>query len=598
MSNLQTHPAPPPCNSSDHTPPAHRNLTTITFALATFALAAFGVFVLPFFFPPTHLALSAAYSAGFNNRAADLAAAFVACLTFFVAWRFRLYPHTQPQHDPRPTPRLVLALSIAACIAFNGFLGWMSARTNLAVYDARYFLEAMDDVIRYHLHIYSGFNFAYGPLLLYLPIWIHSLLAPFHTGTQGAYYTALVLMQCLGLLLLHATLKALQVPRAVHVPAFVVLTLTTFNPILGINYTLVRSLLPFATLLFAARAKTPRALAIFFFLGELLQLAVSPELGFAFAAGACFYALCLAIRDRHNRPLGWLPAIAAPLAAAALFLAIFGKAYLASVFTFANGDYNLIVEPLGYILLFLLCLVWIVPRSLAADFRRHHPQALLRAGLFVLSIGLLPAALGRCEPLHVLFAGLGVYVLAVAALAPWSAPTRNLWLILFAGIIAWTQCVSFIYHQQPRVAAAILYRHAPWQESIDIARLRTLTGGQPVSVPFMIPLNIERQIKHSYLYLPDREEFRINVGDPASEDAKAARMNKTGWALIPAQIPESVYTPQTTSVSVGFGYNFYPVRQKPYISGAIIAHDLKAHWTPVASFGKWVLYHRKQREQR
>jgi hypothetical protein len=583
MSRLQfsAH-VPPPSQESPDAP----GTLVAAFAAGIFALAAFGVFVFPFFFPPTNVSPSVSYTVGFSNRVAEVAAAFVACLTFLIAWRFRLYPRTTPHRDARPTPRYILALCLAACAAFNAFSGWLLARTNLTVIDARYFLESLDDVIRYHLRIYSGFNFAYGPLLLYIPIWIHTILAPFRIGTQGAYYTALVLMQCLGLLMLHATLRALQVPRSLRIPAFILFTLTALNPVLGLNYTPIRSLLPFSTLIYATQVKPARSLAALFFLAELLQLAISPELGFAFAAGACFYAIARAIQ---SGPV-YLYAAAAPPAAALLFLAAFGRAYLSAVFTFSAGDFNLIIEPLGYILFFLLCLVWIVPRMLAADFRRGHPQALLRASLFVLSVALLPAAFGRCDLLHVLYAGLGIYILAICAIASWSSSARNLWLVLFAGVILWTHFVNYQIRPHLRQAAAIVFRHAPGPASIDIARLRAITAGQPVFVPVMIPFSIEQQLKNDHLYAPDREPFIINVAGPVAESAKVARMDQYSWALAPSHIHKFIGTPRSISGPLGVGYTFYPLRQKPHISGSIITSDLQNHWTPAANFGKWILY--------
>lgn len=587
MSQLQF-PAHAP-TSSQETPGAHRNLTVVAFATGIFALAAFGVFVFPFFFPPTDLSPSSAYAVGFNNRVAEVATAFVACLTFLIAWRFRLYPRTTPHRDARPTPRYLLALCLAAAAAFNAFSGWLLARINLTDPDPLYFLESMDDVIRYHLHIYSGFNFAYGPLLLYVPIWIHTLLTPFHIGTQGAYYTALVLMQCLGLLMLHATLRALQVPRNLRITAFILFTLAALNPVLGLNYTLIRSLLPFSTLIYATQVKPARSLAVLFFLGELLQLAISPELGFAFAAGACFYAIG---RSLQSRP-AYLYAAATPPAAALLFLATFGKAYLSSLFAFGAGDFNIIIEPLGYILFFLLCLVWIVPRMLAADFRRGHPQALLRASLFVLSLALLPAAFGRCDLLHVLYSGLGIYILAICAIASWSPSARNLWLVFFAGVLLWTQFINYYLRPPVRQAAAIAFSHAPGPDSIDIGELRAITGGQPVFVPFMIPLNIEMQLKNNGLYAPDREPFIINVANPVTESAKVARMDSAKWALVPSHIREVIGTPQSVSAIIGVGYTFYPIRNKPFAQGSIVKANLQSHWTPTATFGKWTLYHHK-----
>ena len=136
----------------------------------------------------------------------------------------------------------------------------------------------------------------------------------------------------------------------------------------------------------------------------------------AFAAGACFYAICMIARNGA----AWIPALIAPFVGAGAFLPVAGPNYLDSMRKFSHGDFNLVVEPLGYIILFLIATVWLVPRMLAGTFRQRRPEALLLASLFVVCLALVPPAFGRCDPLHVFFNGAGMFVLASVAICAYS----------------------------------------------------------------------------------------------------------------------------------------------------------------------------------
>ena len=166
---------------------------------------------------------------------------------------------------------------MAVSAAFTAALAYLLCRVNMASVDNRYFLEYMDDVSRYHQHIYVDFSFIYGPLLLYFPLFMHWLLRPFHIGIEGSYYVALVVANVLGLVLLWLTLEALPISRKVKSITLCLFTIMTMCPVMGINYTLIRFLTPFSTLLFASRIKQPWAIAFAFFLGEFSSLVSHPS---------------------------------------------------------------------------------------------------------------------------------------------------------------------------------------------------------------------------------------------------------------------------------------------------------------------------------
>ncbi|MGC2160835.1 MAG: hypothetical protein WA634_02900 [Silvibacterium sp.] len=570
----------------DQDQPGNHRLAKVLLALAIAALTAFCVFVLPFFFPLSHPSFSVSYTAGFNNKVAVVATAMISLIALTAAWRFNLFPPSPQIEDRSRIPLWMLCVSIAACVAFTAALGWMLCKTQIASNDDLYFLEYMDDIVRYHQRIYSGFSFNYGPLLLYFPIWVYAFLRHFHVGIQGSYYVALALAEAAGQVLLYLTLESLPLSRKIKVAAFWIFTIGALCPALGMNYTFVRFLAPFSTLLFASRAKNPTVLALFFLFGEMLQLAISPELGLAFAAGACFYALCLTLQ----KGWAWIPAIAAPPLGVGVFLAIAGKQYLNSIGMFSKGGYNLVIEPLFYILFFLAAVVWLIPLMLAGKFKERRPEAVLMASLFIVCLGLLPPALGFCDLLHVFFNGAGLYLLAIVAISAYRRDVRQLWLFALAGILVWTQFMNFMTRLNLRYASGIVLLHRPAPRPIDIRKLQAIVGNGKISAPFWIPYSVENQLKEGGLYLPDRDCSVLSVWDASSEAARATRLDTSRWALIPVNDPRLKETPKDSALSVGLGYKFYPERRQPYVYGDILLNDIRKNWTPIARFDEWELY--------
>ena len=554
------------------------------------SITAFGVFVLPFAFPPSHPALSGSYTAGFNNRVAAVAAALASALAFLLARPFEAVPRPRQEDDRLPIDRSVLIGCLTVCAAFTAVLGWMMTTAVVAYNDNLYFLEYMDEVVTYRLHIYRDFSFLYGPVLLYFPVAIETLLRPLHVGAQGSYYAALGIMQMAGLVLLYVTLEALPLSKSIKTITLCVFTLGTLCPLLGLNYTLVRSLLPFSTLLFASRARSPLRLSILFSLGEVLQLAVSPELGVAFAAGACFFACGRCYRQG----LSFVPAIAAPFLGAAAFLAIVGKAYLDSIAKFSSGCLNLVVQPLPYILFFLFAAVWLVPVMLARRCRDREDDAVLMLSLSVVCLGLLPAALGRCDPLHVFFNGVGAYLLAAVAISSYPKRLRNLWILGLEISLVWMQLVNFTLYLPALVYAArqdiAFYKGAQENPAAEILEIEKLIGKGRVSVPFFVPRPVEEELKRAGLYQPDRECFHIGVWDATAETARVNRMNATEWTLTPAANQTITENAHISSIVVGVGFA-YPERRQPYTFGNLIYRDLAVNWTAVTQSDDWILYH-------
>jgi len=558
-------------------------------AISVGAFTCVGVFVLPFFFPPHHPAQSGSYSAGFNNRIAVLAAGTACVLTFLWSYFFDSPKEYSRAEKQSAIPIRVVVACLGACGLFTAFFGWVLTKAGFAYNDNLYFIESMHSAIDFHLRVYRDFSFLYGPALLAWPVLVASLLRPFHISIQASYFVALTVFQLAGVLLLWATLERLPLSRKSRMAALCVFTLAVVCPLFGLNYSLVRALLPFSTLLFMSRIRRPLPMAVAFFLGEILQLLFSPELGVAFAGGACIYALCM--RARLGRL--WLAPFVAPIFGVIAFVGTVGKIYLDSMGAFSKGFLSLVIEPLPHILLLLVSAVWLVPTMAAGLLRKRREDAMIILSLAVTSLGLLPVAFGRCDPVHVVFNGVGIFLLASMALSGYTERVRKFWWAVLVLVVLWMQFVNMmVFFPSVRDAVRIAVLGTEDRETIDIAKLSDIVGRDRIAVPFLIAYAVEQQLIDAQLYAPDRECFNIRVWDDESETAKALRMNQSRWALIPKKDMRFREDSLVQWIVLGIGFP-YRDRQEPWGYGEILYANLNAQWKAVAEFGDLILYERK-----
>jgi hypothetical protein len=543
--------------------------------------------VLPFFFPPQHPALSGSYSAGFNNRIAVLSAGIACVLTFLWSYYFDSPREYSRAANQRPIPIPVVIACLIVCGLFTGGFGWLLTRSGTAYNDNLYFIEFMHSTFDFHLHIYRDFSFLYGPALLMWPVLIALLLHPFHVSMQASYFVALTMFQMAGVLLLWATLERVPLSRKSKISALCILSLSALGPLAGLNYGLVRALLPFSTLVFMSRIRRPLPMAVAFFFGEILQLLFSPELGVAFAAGACVYAWC----QRAKIGRFWIVPAVSPFAGAVAFVGLMGKPYLDSIGAFSKGCLNLVVAPVPSILLFLVSAIWLTPVMVAGFLRQRRKDAALIAGLSVVSLGLLPVALGRCDLVHVFFNGVGLFLLASIALSGYSKRVRSYWWAVLLWFVLWIPFMGAVIFS-PELKPVFPVAGTVNRQTIDIEKLGAIVGRDRIAVPFVIPYSVEQQLIDTQHYAPDRECFYIRIWDDEAETAKAQRMNQSHWALIPERNMRIHENSRASSFLVGMGFQ-YPDRRESWVYGNILYANLETHWREVTRFGGLILYEQK-----
>lgn len=217
-------------------------------ALALSALGA-GVFALPYVVPVSSSVISASSLAGFNNTVAYLA--YLVCLvltgTALTSFLGPRLPDTQPSIEIAdawaPTP--VLWAVCAAHVAL--FAGVFLVKGHVAYADGVYFQQIL---ARMHEGAvpYRDVNFLYGPAMLYPAYWLSRVIP-----VSLAYLVYYCLMYVFGLYLLYQCIRTVIGAREAAERLFVLFAAGCFNAVLGMNYVLVRFLLPLVTVVIAWR---------------------------------------------------------------------------------------------------------------------------------------------------------------------------------------------------------------------------------------------------------------------------------------------------------------------------------------------------------
>jgi hypothetical protein len=391
-------------------------------ALIVLALAL--VFLIPWFMPAgNHLVVSDSQAVGFSNRtamlglvASCLAIAGLACLgqrSGAVAGTEALMLDGRAEPGSRVSGGLVLAfviLTTGMVLLFGMLHGDRLAG------DSAYYMNAMLRVLAGGSP-YSQIEFTYGPLLLYLPLFSYRVLGQAGVQPHVVYYGWVAISSVLGLLLLVYILNRIRFRAGLRSQVFAFCAICgALSPALVLAATPLRFLLPYA--LFACSLDgcwRTRSRWLRRFAGVLavaFTFALSPEMGVALLVALLAAALPGLVHSSRSRELllglGGLLALGA---VAAVFLLL----PRASTFgAFAGGAFYLPVLPglpalafVGTMLTVSYVIGSLVASAPPADQARH-------LGWFALSLALVVPAFGRADFGHLLWNGMGAFILCAA----------------------------------------------------------------------------------------------------------------------------------------------------------------------------------------
>jgi hypothetical protein len=446
---------------------------------------------------------------GFNNTVAILALAGLLGVAALYT-RLRLvdghaslvrFPQDH-EHGMPGLPAWLFALMAALYAALTGAAALYAQQGAVAAltWESRHFLHRIKLLELYGLRPYVDFQAEYGPALMYPPVYLHRLLEPLGVSREWAYFGCHLLMNVAGVGCLYYILRHAAAPRWARGVCFLLVGVAGFAPYLGLNGVVLRFACPYASLLLGHRillrlhAATPRLRWSTTFAAVatllLINVLISPEIALAFTLAWLAYG-GLAIRQDWR-----LLAVSVTAMVVTALGCRFGlpDAYYNSLLRFSQGANNLPLLPAAHLLLYIVTLVLLVPPLLAAGLRGGTRDAPLLGAFGALTVVMAPGALGRCDPPHVLFYGLGASLLLMTGLANKSRRALAAYAVAYAVVfIGMMQVVNLVvfFNVRPRhflepvwgvrsVVATVLSDLAPR----DLSYLSALDKYARVGLPY------------------------------------------------------------------------------------------------------------------
>lgn len=580
-------------------------------ALAGAILVFWGVFYLPYSYPPQHPSSSPSYTAGFNNRI-SIAITILASLTVAGYLFFRRSPvrsgllntETPPDKIPFRDFSIVAAIYALVLTAIS-IIAALSPTYMMA--DARYFLHLISEIQFFGRHPYSDFDYAYGPALLYIPVWFYRAFAWTGITLEISYYFITNVMMLAGLFLLYWLINQLYAERRLNRWLFGAIGLGSLYLTLGANGTYTRFLFPFAALLFLRRLTNFWQIIFYLALCQWIAASISPEIGAAFFAGSCVYALA--------RGFSSTLLVLGPTLGLLIALFSFGSPFLYSIREFSSGALSWVIVPYPPMLGYLFCVIVLAPTAVVAVWRSGRHDRAVIAGYYFCGLALTPAALSRCDFVHLMFNGMGMILLASAQ---WRAYARQwqtaaiaaLAVMLFAFLGMWLvvsrhELLNPTYEAvtaltPPGVLARIADGFPPLKrENQKLSRIVV----HPVS-------SLPEQLKHEGVATPwqldkwsdaflakwgtHRPEFYtdfINVATPEGGEVKSRALLKEQWAIVPRS--PSTWLPDRATLSVRFLYPLtYKEERPPYSAAQTTLDVLRDNFHAVSQCGDYLIYKR------
>ena len=396
---------------------------TITFLFLLAIVFIVSLFTIPYLFPSSELASSMSYDYGFNNRV-GLIIVLLGIISFGIIGFCRAGKDIKI-FDIKTSGILltdylvsifILALFLLAMGITNGdrLIGHGGECT--------YFLPHIEDMVSGKLP-YKDFIFYYGPALIYIPYWIHCLLPG--TSVVFSYLLTLFIFQTIGLYCLYSIVRNLNIDSKYKRVIFFIVYFASFPTALGLNYELLRFVLPFWLLLFLS--KTSKGLSFIWYpLSVITCLAISPEVGLTFLVAVVIY---LFLKWVINKDSHYLLLLLSTVLLAIAFMVIYHDMFSMLTST-ASGLLNFPFIVSIHLIAFFVSL-FVLGFYLGVKIKSLNNNV-LDSCFIILSLGLIPACLGRCDPGHVTYFGLFVFILCFVFI---SNKKKLVWLSLLIGIV-------------------------------------------------------------------------------------------------------------------------------------------------------------------
>ena len=301
------------------------------------------------------------------------------------------------------------------------------------------FIRRVDQLIAGRVP-YKDFVYSYGPGPLYLTAYLYSILKVFGFNLKQAYYVFYSLMQVFGIVSLSYFINSLKCTAKVKNIMFIVFASMSWNISMGINYSLLRFITPFACIAFihnvvtaerwGKRAMGGIVMALPITATTLyLNFLISPEIGITCSFAIIVYFVLGSIYYDRSR-LVYVGVAACSILI--ILLCLMPSGYWGTMLDVSGGANNFPVLPNATMLVYLLSVGIIVYMS--AEITSEVKPDIFNLAIIVLAITLLPGALGRCDPAHVYWYGCGMFIMSIAYLSVKRPSLCRAYLLVFVVI--------------------------------------------------------------------------------------------------------------------------------------------------------------------
>lgn len=244
------------------------NRNKIYFAVYSVA-GMLALFFVPYYFPHKNIsAVSTSIDYGFNNQAGILILFLLSLGLVLYAWLSRQDTNpvkyseiisSESDHVLDKAFKVYMTIQILFCLMLCILL-----RNTLGMNESAYFFTRLHDVIMGR-KLYVEVDFAYGALLLYIPMLLYKFLSLFvGIRIMDAYSVSLMIMQCVSFYWLYKIMSRLKIEALTKKIIFVALFIATLPYSTGYNYILFRFVPPYVLLFYMNDRSAPPPISIFY----------------------------------------------------------------------------------------------------------------------------------------------------------------------------------------------------------------------------------------------------------------------------------------------------------------------------------------------
>lgn len=446
----------------------------------------------------------------------------------------------------RGMPRSILYLALAFTVSLTWLLYYCIGGALSGYFEAATTLPRMELGLHYDLRLYKDIWWPYGPTLYYIPKWFMATSSWFGVSIEVGYVVSHIVLLCAGVWGMFFLIDQLRIKVVYRCILFVILAIAAHIWTMGASHTIARHVFPYILLVAIHRATlgaegSGRPVAIgrlcgLSILGSLATMSISPEVGLSLIVGLLAYFGQRVLLGGRK----WIFPLGSCLISLPIWLFLFPGCF-SFAGSFSSGAGCNPVVPAAHILFYLGSLFLILPLMLRAVlfFPRHESAPLLAAWAAMVLVT-IPPSLSRCDSTHVVWNGIGLFIIAFAVVVrcwPKALPAYAVLMLIILGIaqhfgnaLALPGCLQYV---RSTLAGK---RIEPNSEPSPLIKLLDLDEFSSIAAPFGLDGATRSYLFSTHRYVP---QYHLDLSCIVSEaDVRrvAEDLRRASVVLVPESI--------------------------------------------------------------